>query len=368
MPGRELSLEFNGGSAALSHFPLSDNFTVSAWIKPSGLTSWERVFDFGSDQKNYIFLTVNNGNGYPRLAVKYNNQKEQNITSSVSLNKNVWSYVTVTMKDNKATMYINGESVASGNITVSMSSLASSAANYIAKSQYTSDPNYTGCIDEMEIYNDALTQDEIITRMQATAAEVKSIEATDLTVKVGDKIKLPSEVDVSYTNGMKSKTIVDWGEVSSYTEKGTYKVTGTTKIAGKSYDVIANITVETDSLDDNYSVIRNMNIVKNSGSSFVEAEYVVTSELTDTLVLKMQIYSGDTLLSEDTIDFVPSDNTVKMKKDIRDYKGNLTVKTAVYNKSTGKAISSVMERKADNTGNFAGKIHSHLQDIRWDIG
>ena len=51
-------------------------------------------------------------------------------------------------------MYINGESVASGNITVSMSSLASSAANYIAKSQYTSDPNYTGCIDEMEIYND----------------------------------------------------------------------------------------------------------------------------------------------------------------------------------------------------------------------
>ena len=48
-------------------------------------------------QKNYIFLTVNNGNGYPRLAVKYNNQTEQNITSSVSLNKNVWSYVTVTL-------------------------------------------------------------------------------------------------------------------------------------------------------------------------------------------------------------------------------------------------------------------------------
>ena len=160
---------------------------------------------------------------------------------------------------------------------------------------------------------------------------------------------------------MTSKTIVDWGEVNSYTEKGTYKVTGTTKIAGKSYDVIANITVETDSLDDNYSVIRNMNIVKNSGSSFVEAEYVVTSELTDTLVLKMQIYSGDTLLSEDTKDFVPSDNTVKMKKDIRDYKGNLTVKTAVYNKSTGKAISSVMERKADNTGNFAGGDRVNLE-------
>ena len=104
-----------------------------------------------------------------------------------------------------------------------------------------------------------------------------------------------------------------------------------------------------------------MNIVKNSGSSFVEAEYVVTSELTDTLVLKMQIYSGDTLLSEDTKDFVPSDNTVKMKKDIRDYKGNLTVKTAVYNKSTGKAISSVMERKADNTGNFAGTDRVNLE-------
>ena len=117
----------------LSQFPLSDNFTVSAWIKLSGLTSWERVFDFGSDQKNYIFLTVNSGNGYPRLAVKYNNQTEQNITSSISLNKNVWSYVTVTMKDNKATMYINGESVASGNITVSMSSLASSAAKYCCR-------------------------------------------------------------------------------------------------------------------------------------------------------------------------------------------------------------------------------------------
>ena len=28
---------------------------------------------------------------------------------------------------------------------------------------------------------------------------------------------------------MTSKTIVDWGEVNSYTEKETYKVTGTTK-------------------------------------------------------------------------------------------------------------------------------------------
>lgn len=61
------AVEFNGGSATLSQFPLSDNFTVSAWIKPSGLTSWERVFDFGSDQKNYIFLTVNNGNPVIRV-------------------------------------------------------------------------------------------------------------------------------------------------------------------------------------------------------------------------------------------------------------------------------------------------------------
>ncbi len=39
----------------------------------------------------------------------------------------------------------------------------------------------------------------------------------------------------------------------------------------------------------------------------------------------------------------------------------MTVKTDVYNKSTGKAISSVMERKIDNTGNFAGGDRVNLE-------
>ena len=50
------AVEFNGGSATLSQIPLSDNFTVSAWIKPSGITSWKEYLTLALTKRIIYFL------------------------------------------------------------------------------------------------------------------------------------------------------------------------------------------------------------------------------------------------------------------------------------------------------------------------
>ena len=47
---------------------LSGDWSISTWVKPQTVSTWSRVFDFGTGQSANMFLTVSAGNG-PRFAV-----------------------------------------------------------------------------------------------------------------------------------------------------------------------------------------------------------------------------------------------------------------------------------------------------------
>ena len=77
MPGKFGSaLQLGGGSPA-QYVALPQgivggltDFTVAAWVNPAATPNWARVYDFGTGETAYMFLTVSaGGTNNPRFAI-----------------------------------------------------------------------------------------------------------------------------------------------------------------------------------------------------------------------------------------------------------------------------------------------------------
>ncbi|MFT4071029.1 MAG: LamG domain-containing protein [Dysgonamonadaceae bacterium] len=143
------------------------NFTISSWVNLSAVNQWSRIFDFGTGQDYYMFLTPKASSGVIRFAIK-NGEGEQVVEGKAPLTAGAWAHVAITFAWNEATLsgviklYVNGEQVGTNPaMTIAPSLLPSTTLNYIAKSQY-SDPALDGTIDEFRIYNRTLSGSDIM--------------------------------------------------------------------------------------------------------------------------------------------------------------------------------------------------------------
>ena len=145
------------------------DFTVSAWINPSAITTWSRVFDFGTGTNVYMFLTVNAGGG-PRFAITTSGGGgEQQLSSSTQLPLNTWTHLAVTLSGTTGTLYVNGTPVATNpNMTLHPSNLGSTNQTWIGRSQY-SDPYLAATVDDFQIYSRALSTTEVAALAGGTA-------------------------------------------------------------------------------------------------------------------------------------------------------------------------------------------------------
>jgi hypothetical protein len=136
------------------------NFTLAAWVNWNGGGAWQRIFDFGNDTTQYMFLTPSSGNGTLRFAISTNGGGAEQILETTPLPAGQWRHVAVTRNGNTARLYTNGVLAVSGTVTIAPASF-NPVLNYFGKSEYPADPTFNGRLDEMFIYNYALSSTEI---------------------------------------------------------------------------------------------------------------------------------------------------------------------------------------------------------------
>ncbi len=140
------------------------NFTIAAWVYWNGGAAWQRIFDFGNDTTNYMFLSPSSGSGTLRFAISTNSYFAEQILETSPLPTGQWQHVAVTLNGTTAKLYTNGVPAASGTVTIAPASF-NPVLNNFGMSQY-SDPFFNGRLDEVFIYNYALSDTEI-TRLAA---------------------------------------------------------------------------------------------------------------------------------------------------------------------------------------------------------
>ncbi|MBQ9119242.1 MAG: alpha-L-arabinofuranosidase [Lachnospiraceae bacterium] len=187
-----MAAKFAGGPSGTSYFELpsgilknvsdQNGITVTAWVNfEKGRNVWERVFDFGRSQAGpYMFMTRN----FRGVCFK-NGDLAADPASAYPLGE--WVFVAMTVCGTKSgtvgnagpCIYVNGELAADGRISQTTSGTYKKlqewfatfaeeenySNNYIGKSQFAADGDFSGAIADFRIYGDALTADEIMDQM-----------------------------------------------------------------------------------------------------------------------------------------------------------------------------------------------------------
>ena len=139
-----------------------ENITISAWVKWNGGDEWQRIFDFGNDTIEYMYLVPDaGGDAGLRFAISTGGEGAEQDINAPALTVGQWTYLVVTIDpENNGRLYVNGELVDTNpNITLNPIDIRSTL-NYIGKSNF-SDPEFNGLVDDLKIYNYARATEEI---------------------------------------------------------------------------------------------------------------------------------------------------------------------------------------------------------------
>jgi hypothetical protein len=139
----------------------ASDITVATWVNWDGGNNWQRVFDFGNNTHQYLFLTPQSGGGM-RLAFKdaINGVNAEYRINAPALATGQWVHLAAVLNGSYATLYINGKAAGTTTgIPVSPSDFVPTR-NYIGKSQFA-DPLFNGRVDDFRIYNHALNGPDI---------------------------------------------------------------------------------------------------------------------------------------------------------------------------------------------------------------
>ncbi len=139
------------------------DITISAWVNWDSGDTWQRIFDFGNNTDQYMFLTPKSPSSTLRFAITTAGYGAEQRIETSRLDIGEWVHVAVTLEGDVGTLYVDGEP-ADTNPSMSLNpSDFNPAINYIGDSQFSDDPLFDGRIDDLRIYNFPLSDNDIAT-------------------------------------------------------------------------------------------------------------------------------------------------------------------------------------------------------------
>ena len=193
------ALRLNSGQGNYLQLPYTvasgDELTVALWVRLRSSSSWQRLFDFGNDENHYLFLTPKNSyTNVMRFAIK-NGGDEQTLDCKSALPSSQWKHVVLTIGSGRTVIYVDGEEAASSaTISIKPGDIRP-VLNFIGRSQFAADPLLSADIDDVRIYNYALTADDVKSVMaggQLTGIDAPFSDASPQTVYGLDGVRRQS--------------------------------------------------------------------------------------------------------------------------------------------------------------------------------
>jgi alpha-L-arabinofuranosidase len=141
--------------------------TLEAWVTDNGSAAWARIFDFGNNTTDYMFLSVPAGGGNLRGAYTTNgNGAEQVLQWPGSGRPPVGQESHIVWTSDSTThtglLYVNGVPVGTNaNMTLTPAALGPTVNNWLGRSQFGADPYFNGAFDEFRIWNVALSSNSV---------------------------------------------------------------------------------------------------------------------------------------------------------------------------------------------------------------
>lgn len=185
-------LNYQNINATLSSLNSSSEFTMEFEINPDIIRTNQAVFYFGAeslqqiytvnneinitylDPTSYITFNLGDSNMFPYFKI-VENGKTMVINSNKKLTASIWQHISIayTILSTKvyAVMYVDGISVGVYSFQSSISSELVDIKNvnftkaYIGKTEFKTDPMYSGGIKEFRIWNKSLNSAQVITRL-----------------------------------------------------------------------------------------------------------------------------------------------------------------------------------------------------------
>jgi DUF1680 family protein len=155
------------GSTAYASLPAgilagAVDFSIALWVRLDTVTTWSRIFDFGTGATANMFLTPRSSTGTVRFGITTSGAGgEQRIDGPAALAAGAWTHVAVTKSGGIGVLYVNGAEVArTTGLTIGPAALGSTTQNWLGRSQYA-DPYLAGAIDNLRLHSRALTASEV---------------------------------------------------------------------------------------------------------------------------------------------------------------------------------------------------------------
>jgi arabinan endo-1,5-alpha-L-arabinosidase len=151
---------FDGSSGI--HLPnglISSNaYTVSLWLNPEELTNFTTTFFGARDMDNWVSFLAGGHPWSDDRAMVWSGTTWYDATTSKNLTKNEWTHVAFTVENGRIKIFINGEESFNNtgfpNVFTTTNATFSLAVNWW-------DTPFKGMMDELKIYERALTTEEI---------------------------------------------------------------------------------------------------------------------------------------------------------------------------------------------------------------
>jgi hypothetical protein len=149
------------------------SFTVQSWVYVTTVLNWNRIFDFGNGAgSNNVLLANSYGtSGKPGIYIE-GSQFQSTLAGSSTVLLNAWHQICCTFNyvsgaNGTATIYVDGQPAGAGALPKPVNIVRNNC--YIGRSNWGfGDPNMTGGIGSLQIYNGLLTDAEMLSNYNTT--------------------------------------------------------------------------------------------------------------------------------------------------------------------------------------------------------